>query len=355
MREFQNNAGQCGRKQCGRGFLFSAVTLILTAITVFILLRDISAAELLAALAGARLRWLLGGFAFMLLYVVLEGVCIKLVMKTMEEPMPILNCVKYAFVGFYFSGITPSASGGQPAQIYCMGRDRFSVSKAALCLLLISSVYQISMLCYGAGVYAMQHRFLDPAVSRVGGLLALGAGLNFLLVAAILFLMFRPAELERAALWVIRRFGRRGPDRVKRREEKLRRLMADYAAGAAHIRNNRGMVAVLFGITFLRLTILYLMPWFVSLAFGIKENSVAQMIGLQAMLTLAVSSLPSPGSVGVSEGTSLLLFGMMFSSGLLVPAMLLLRGISFYGVLVASGLVTAAAAGESFAKSSCKR
>jgi hypothetical protein len=31
--------------------------------------------------------------------------------------------MRYSFIGFFFSGITPSASGGQPAQIYYMNKD----------------------------------------------------------------------------------------------------------------------------------------------------------------------------------------------------------------------------------------
>lgn len=326
-----------------RGALFSGLMILLTAITMFVLLRGVSLPDLASAVSGAKLRWLIGGFSLMLLYVALEGLCIKMTMETMEERPSIFSCIKYAFIGFYFSGITPSASGGQPAQVYCMGRDKFSLSKSTLCLLLISSIYQLGMLFYGVGVYAVQHSFLNQAVLKVKWLLALGAGLNLLLVGAILFMMFSPALMERFALFCVRQAGRfeRVRPKTAAMEAKIHALMEDYSAGAEHIKRNPRLVAELFGITVLRLTILYIMPYFVALAFGISGNTAFQMIGLQAMLTLAVSSLPFPGSVGISEGTSLLIFGMMFSSGLLLPAMLLLRGISFYGVLCASGLVLA--------------
>lgn len=326
-----------------RGILFSGLLILLTAITLCVLMRGVSIPEIASAVAGAKLRWLAGGFSLMLLYVAMEGVCIKTTMETMEEKPTLISCIKYAFVGFYFSGITPSASGGQPAQVYCMGRDRFSLSKSALCLLLISSIYQLSMLLYGIGIYTVQHSFLNHAVLQVKWLLFLGTGLNLLLVSAALFMMFSPARMERFALFCVRQTSRFSGLRPKkaRIEEKIRSMMEEYSAGAAHIKRNPGLVMRLFIITLVRLTILYMMPYFVALAFGISGNTAFQMIGLQAMLTLAVSSLPFPGSVGISEGTSLLIFGMMFSSGLLLPAMLLVRGISFYAVLCTSGLVMA--------------
>lgn len=324
-----------------RGIFFSGAMILLTAVTFFILLRGVSPSELINAVEGAKLRWLAGGFALMMLYVALEGLCIKMTMETMEERPRLRSCIKYAFVGFYFSGITPSASGGQPAQVYCMGRDRFSLSKSTLCLLLISSIYQLCMLIYGVCVYTVQRSFLNQAVFPVRWLLALGAGLNVILVCAILFMMFSPSLIQRIALFCVGLAGRTERLRPKTAamEEKVRILMTDYAAGAGHIKKNPGLVMGLFAITGARLTILYMMPYFVSLAFGVSGHTAFQMIGLQAMLTLAVSSLPFPGSVGVSEGTSLLIFGMMFSSGLLLPAMLLVRGISFYAVLCASGMV----------------
>ena len=381
---------------------------MLTAVTFWILLRGVSITEVKTAVEGAKLRWLFSGFGLMLLYVALEGLCIKITMETMEERPSLVKCIRYAFVGFYFSGITPSASGGQPAQVLCMGRDRFSFSKSTLCLLLISSIYQLAMLIYGIGVYAAQRAFLSQAVIQVKWLLALGAGVNLLLVAAILFMMFSPGFTERIVLRLtafirslgilprIKGFARflskagswgrkeggkatenpgnataeaawktvleigkavgnvegcgkgkslcacesaADAEKPASFEGKLRAFMAEYATGAHHIKKNPGLVMALFVITLARLTIFYMMPWFVALAFGVSGHTAFQMVGLQAMLTLAVSSLPFPGSVGISEGTSLLIFGMMFSSGLLLPAMLLLRGISFYAVLAASGMV----------------
>ena len=54
--------------------------------------------------------------------------------------------------------------------------------------------------------------------------------------------------------------------------------------------------------------------------------------------------LPLPGGMGISEAMFLDIFGGIFGSALLLPAMVISRGISYYTQLVLCGLVTAAAA-----------
>ena len=55
---------------------------------------------------------------------------------------------------------------------------------------------------------------------------------------------------------------------------------------------------------------------------------------------LAVASLPLPGAVGASEGGFVAAMKLFFGAGLVTPAVLVSRGISFYSFLLLSGCVT---------------
>ena len=61
---------------------------------------------------------------------------------------------------------------------------------------------------------------------------------------------------------------------------------------------------------------------------------------MQASLTLSFESLPIPGGIGVAESSFLLLFGGVFGSTFVLPAMLLCRGLNYYLCLAVSGLVS---------------
>ena len=58
------------------------------------------------------------------LFVALEGIIIWYLISALhkEYGLPgkgsgVLRCIGYSFIGFFYSGITPSATGGQPMQL----------------------------------------------------------------------------------------------------------------------------------------------------------------------------------------------------------------------------------------------
>ena len=83
-------------------------------------------------------------------------------------------------------------------------------------------------------------------------------------------------------------------------------------------------------------------PW-PSRAIGILLDSFASPASWLALTTglyLAVASLPLPGAVGAAEGGFLRAMAIFFGLGLVTPAVLVSRGISFYTFLLISGGVT---------------
>ena len=67
------------------------------------------------------------------------------------------------------------------------------------------------------------------------------------------------------------------------------------------------------------------------------------MILLQAMISVAVDMLPLPGGMGISETLFLSIFEPIFGVELVLPGMIVCRGISYYTQLVISGVMTGVA------------
>ena len=59
------------------------------------------------------------------------------------------------------------------------------------------------------------------------------------------------------------------------------------------------------------------------------------------MLALSMESLPIPGAAGVMEGAFVLFYAGVFGENLVLPAMLLTRGLNYYFWLILGGLVSA--------------
>ena len=65
------------------------------------------------------------------------------------------------------------------------------------------------------------------------------------------------------------------------------------------------------------------------------------MVMLQAVVSVSVDMLPLPGGMGISENLFLIIFKTIFAGSLLLPAMVLSRGIAFYVQLLFSAGMTA--------------
>ncbi len=222
-----------------------------------------------------------------------------------------------------------------------MSRDKIPAACGALNMMLIAICYQAASLLWGGGVW-----LFCPNVRAMGGgmrlLLFYGASIMLLLTTGMLIVMFLPGFSRRICESMLKLFGKlhllRNPEAAK---EKMGRQLAEYARGAACIRQNPGLVLRVFGLCLVQLGCLFMVPWAVYLAFGLGGHSLMEIAGVQALLTLAVCNLPLPGAVGPAEGGFVAAFRTVFGAELVTPAMLVSRGISFYAFLFISFTVLA--------------
>ncbi len=126
----------------------------------------------------------------------------------------------------------------------------------------------------------------------------------------------------------------------KRAIRKVEGLIDEYSRGGAYLRQYPLAAVRIFIHSAVQLTALYLVPYWACRALGISA-SAKDFLALQAILSLAVTAVPLPGSVGASEGSFLVLYRTLLGAGQSFSVMLLSRGISFYAMLCISGLATA--------------
>lgn len=325
-----------GKKKYLGGLLLA----LMMVVTGRVLLKGQSIGLLWESLKQVKPLFLLGGLLLMLGYVGCEAMCTRRILKRLGHQVPYMRCLGYSFVGFYVSSITPSATGGQPAQIYYMSRDRIPAAHGTLNMMLIAVCYQIAALVWGVGMWVLCPR-TEAFGGGMGMLLLYGAGMMLLLTAGMVMLMFLPGLSRRIGGGILRLLAAmrilRSPDAARR---KLEHQLEEYAKGATCVRNNPGLALQVFALCLLQLGMLFSVPWTVYLAFGLQGCSWLQIAGIQALLTLAVCNLPLPGAVGPAEGGFVAAFATVFGAGVVTPAMLVSRGISFYTFLLISFIVS---------------
>lgn len=304
------------------------LTAALTAVAVFVL-RQTPLHELLTVLSRVKLPFVLGGLGLMVCYVGAEALGSRAILRALGDRAPLRRCLSYSMLGFCCASITPSSSGGQPAQIWAMSRDGIPVAHGSLAMLLLAVCYQTSMLLGGlAGCGVLGG--IPGWGGGAGWLLLLGAAVNLVLTAGMLAVMFQPRPARAFIMGAISCLERL---KLTRRGDALRARaelgLAQYAEGAECIRRRPGLILRVLACTLGQLTCLALVPWMVCMGLGLTAGPL-QVAATQAVLTLSVAAFPMPGSAGAAEGGFLALFAPIVGAAVAAPAMVLSRGISFY-------------------------
>lgn len=318
-----------------------AVVVLLMALTFWLLLRGYEPRKLLRLLAHADWRYLLPGFGLVLVCIACEGSCLRTVCLSLGHPIRRSRAFVYANTDYYFSAVTPSATGGQPAMAYYMAKDGVPLSKSGVAILITIVQYTAALLLLGVLAVLGYPALITDGPPVFLGLLLLGVALNAGLIAASLLAMF-----QRRLVGRIGRFGIRLLARIRLLKNSEQRIAAfeasldEYAAGARYVRGHPLILLKLMVLCILQRVALLAITWLVYRALGLHAHSFGEILALQTLTTISVCALPLPGAVGAAEGMFLLLFSPVFGEELLMPAMLLTRGITYYFCLAFSGGVT---------------
>ena len=315
--------------------------IFLMLITNYFIFKDQSFETLFEALKEVNPFYILAGLSMMFIFVGCEALNTFSIMKALNQKVTYLKCLGFAFVGFYFSSITPSSSGGQPAQIFYMNKANINLSYSSLNLLIITVVYQLVMMLYGGLLFLVKHQFIMENLYGIKYFLIFSVTINTLITIAILMAMFSKKFIYRLIHFLTDILAKiRLIRNVESMRSKLESLVMEYTKSADYIKTQPLLLLRVVLTTTIQLTAMYLVPYFVYKAFHLNTYSMIEIISFQALVSLAVSSIPLPGAVGASENAFMSAFKLFFTSQLLVPAMLLCRGISFYAFLLISGIIS---------------
>ena len=324
-----------------QSYLGSALLIALMIGTAWFLLRQQSAAVLFQILSTIKPQYVILAFGLMVVYVGCEALSSHRVLGLLGHRTSLRQCMGYSFVGFYFSSVTPSATGGQPAQVYCMSRDGIPAAHGALDMLLISICYQLALLLYSFVAWLTLPDVRGVMTGGLGALLLFGSVMLIVLTAAMIAFMLLPRMSGGVCHGIVRFLARIGlVKNLSLSQANLNNQLNAYAQGAQCIRRRPTLMLELIGLALVQLTALFAVPYAVYLAFGLSGHGMAHILGLQALLKLSVCSLPLPGAVGASEAGFVRAFTLFFGSSLVTPAMLVSRGISFYAFLLIAAFVT---------------
>lgn len=318
------------------------IFLAIMVFTIWFVFRDEGVEAVMTAMKQMSFGHLLLAVLIALFFVGAEGVMIWYLLRSMDGTSSLFSCLSCSFIGFLFSGITPSATGGQPMQLYYLKKDGNSWSVSSVVLMTVALMYKLVIVLFGVGILIFWHAPLRGYLGKgYYRLFLLGLALNSLLVVGILMVMFTPAvirllsgKLEWLAvrLHLIKKAGSK--------KARMDHFMENYQSALAFLKDHKGKMFVVFWGTVMQRAAVFSLAYVVYRGMGMSGASLTTVMWLQAAVYIAVDMLPIPGAQGITEAVYRRAFLDIFSAGHVTASMCISRGVSFY-LMILVGLVVA--------------
>ena len=313
-----------------------AVFVVLILLTLWVILKDQSITEIIDVFSNVKMQFVFIGILCMVVFLALEGINMRRTLKELGEKSSLKQCIKYSLIGFFFSSITPAASGGQPMQIYYMHKDNISVANSTLALLINLTSMQITTISLAIFSLIINYKFMNRVLIILFciGIFLNGSALVLLLIS-ILSRRISKALIE-FAVKILKFFKVKNLYRKKKKFLKELRL---YQDSAKYVKNNRKLMLKIFITTIIQFSIYYSIAYWTYRALGFSQINIFELTTMQSVLFATVSGIPSPGAVGVSEGAFIEIFRNVYPTNMIKSATLIHRGINFYLFVLISGIV----------------
>lgn len=313
--------------------LWAVITFILSVLTIYTLFYNsgLSLTELWQDIKEASPIWLIPAALCMLGYIFFEGRSLVLILRTLGYPAKKRRGFLYASADIYFSSITPSATGGQPASAYFMHKDGISAVAVTVSLILNLTMYTLAIIALGLlSLICFPQIFIEfefPCkIMILIGILAM-----ILLTVFFIILLKRQSlvlSLGNLIVTIIRKLHfKKSADRFK---QHLDTMIENYNECVVTLAGRKQLLVKTFFLNLLQRMSQILVTVFCYYAMHGKILDGLTIFAIQTYVVMGSNFIPVPGAVGISEFLMYFGYTMLLSDEAAYSLAILGRGISFY-------------------------
>lgn len=311
------------------------VITVLTIVTLVILHNELKGHTkgLEIALRNLNGWWLLGGVGLMLLSFVFEALATKVLLGRLGKQHRWWVFLRVPLMNALGSGVTPFATGGQPAQLLALNKTGVDTGRAMSVLLMKFLIFQVTIVIAFASVFLVGEHYVAQNVNgQFATLVPFAVLIHAVVIGGILLFMYWPA-LSHRLLDIITPLVRFAlPNHLADRWLAIGKEKIDNFHEESRLMVGQGqhVVAATFW-TVLQLAAYYAIPYFVIRAFGYAHVNLGLILIMHIMIVMVISLFPIPGGVGGAELSFQLLFSpFVANSATLVLVILFWRLITYY-------------------------
>ena len=284
--------------------------------------------------------WMLVALACICLYLILEGVVVKIFMNNRHADFTWKDALRLPPIEQLFNGITPFSTGGQPAQLVAMLQCGVDGGLASSVLLMKFVVFQAMIVINFLISLLIGFHFIAEKLHALSLLVLLGFVIHLAVIVGLLLVMYWYGFTKRAlnllikpCAWFMK------PQRYERLRISLNEKVDSFYQESLRMKEEYGKMAKVCLVTLCQLFFYYAIPYFIMLALGVHGMNFIMVISLHVLIFMIISLFPIPGGAGGAEYSFSVLFASFIGSGTkLVLAMILWRLVTDnFGVFAGGG------------------
>lgn len=291
------------------------------------------------AIRSMNKGWLTLGFLFIVFYWLIESNIIHLLINKLYRKKTFKESLKISMIGQFFSGITPFASGGQPAQLILLKQQDIPIGIGSTILMSKFVVYQGVLVVYAGLLLVFKAKMFLTHINNLFLLVLVGFGVNLMVIGGLVFLSLSKRMNNKLSTILINILHKIKMIKDKRAVQlRISENIDDFHKQIKILSQHKLLVCKMIMLTILQLTCYFLVPYCLYRGFGLTGVSVIDIIAATAFVLMVTSFVPMPGGSGGAEGGFYVIFGMFFIGQYILPALLVWRVITYYMWMVIGGI-----------------
>lgn len=288
---------------------------------------------------NANWTYLILAFICWMVFVSFEGLSLLIILRRLGYKVKKRSALAYSTSDIYYSAITPSATGGQPASAFYMIRDGIDGGTSSFSLVFNLIGYTIAIIILG--IVALVFGF-NTFVSLNGftiALIVLGVITQITLLIFLILCMCKHELVRRFGHFVIKLLSKIKIIRKREKwENKIDNVINKYKDCSEEVKKHKNYLLPVIICNVIQRSAQVLITAFVCKAS--VDCNIFDVFILQSLILLGYNSIPLPGGSVAYEYLYLSVFGLYFDEAFIAITMMISRMISYYISLVICGIYT---------------
>ena len=278
-----------------------------------------------------NIPWLLLAFICQIINLSIDAYLTHKLLKNIESKVTVKSSILCSLVGQFFSAITPSATGGQPMQVYTLSKRGISGGTTTTALVQKFIVYQTSIVIYSITAMLIRIDYIYNLNTVVHYILFLGFAVQALIVVGLLIFSFNQKLTKKIIVFIFTILGK--IKLVKNYNDKIENIhhqLEIFHNDNKELYKNKHLLLESYTFTLIQLTAMFLIPYCIYKSFYLKGGKIFDIISAQTFITISSSFVPIPGGSGAAEGASSIFLTPFFNEKTIKSAIALTRIVNYY-------------------------